>query len=386
MTTRTFRFTVTSTPAASWVPTVGNLASVSLNTLNSQAPTLGGSQTNPAGVMDAWCGMTYAATLGANGSLVLHGGGHDDYPYNEVYRYDVATRLWSRIVEPVYPIFLGPDSYYTDATYAEYYTSTAGSAVHTGKAAADHTYGHTLWLPQGSLGSDAAGYYFSAGNSSQPPGGQRGSAWPHYVPLSAPSWTRGGAAFATGPSYGPALYDSARNRVVLLRSSDFNQSLSLFNCATQTAGTLSVGSPGTRTYYGTAAYDSAADLYMSANVGNVTSGATLQLINPTTGAMKYATLSADPLAGAPAGGWEWVQSWGAWVHYRGSGNVVHTLKKPADAWDGTWTFASQTLSGTALASNANPHYSRFRYVPSLDVFLWASTTANAVQAFRLAQP
>jgi hypothetical protein len=374
-----------ATALPDWLPPRGEIADISLNTLHSQAPILGGTQTNPSGVMDAWCGMTYAESLGAMGSMVLYGGGHADYLYNEVYRYDIATRLWSRIVEPTYPIYIGPDRYYVDATYGEYYTSSAGTSVHVGKPSADHTYGHTLWLPPGSLGSDPAGYYFSAGVDTHVPIASRGSAWPHYVPLSNPTWMRGGAAFGGPPAFGPALYDSARNRVVLMSGFDFNQKLWLFDCATQTASSLSIGSPGTRSYYGTGAYDSDADLYMcaSANFAGDIQGARLQLVNPTSGAMKYATISGDSIVGLGVGGWEWVQSWGAWVYYPGSGSVVFKLQKPSDPWRGVWTMSKREMVGEARAKSAAPHFTRFRYVPVLDCFIWASTTRNPVQAFNV---
>jgi hypothetical protein len=367
-----------------WLPPRGEIADVSLNTLNSQAPIIDGKQTNPSGVMDAWCGMTYAESLGELGSIVIHGGGHADYLYNEVYRYDVATRFWSRLVEPTYPIYMGPDSYYTDSVYGEYYSSASGASLHYGAPSADHTYGHTLWLPPGSLGTDPAGYYFSAGTSSQVPAGQRGSAWPHFVPLSKPKWTRANAAFGTQPGYGPALYDSRRNRVVSMPSADFNQTLQIFNCATQTSGKLAIGGPGTRTYYGTAAYDEEADLYMSANVGNVASGATLQLVNPATGEMKYATIANDMTASLGTGGWEWVQAWAAWVYYPGSGLEVFKLQKPSDPWNGVWTMSKRVMGGVqARAKSAAPHYTRFRYMPALDCFIWASTTKSPVQAFNV---
>ncbi|MEM9191844.1 MAG: DUF2625 family protein, partial [Myxococcota bacterium] len=51
-------------------------------------------------VMRAWCGGAFATQLGAFGSLIAFGGGHADYYGNEVYAFDIATGLWSRVSEP----------------------------------------------------------------------------------------------------------------------------------------------------------------------------------------------------------------------------------------------------------------------------------------------
>ncbi|MCC7404394.1 MAG: hypothetical protein IT288_08345 [Bdellovibrionales bacterium] len=61
----------------SWLPAVGTIADLSLNTLKSQAPIVDGAPTS-ANVVLPWCGMTYAQTYGGLGSIVIYGGGHTD--------------------------------------------------------------------------------------------------------------------------------------------------------------------------------------------------------------------------------------------------------------------------------------------------------------------
>src|SRR6185437_2111437 len=59
-------------------------------------------------------GLVYIPELGPLGSLVGKGGGHTDYAGNEVYAFDLATRLVSRLTDP------NPTLYLDTAALARY--------------------------------------------------------------------------------------------------------------------------------------------------------------------------------------------------------------------------------------------------------------------------
>src|SRR5260221_1308503 len=48
-------------------------------------------------ITEAWNGAVFASRFGASGSMIVFGGGHDDYFGSSVHAFDIATRPWSRI-------------------------------------------------------------------------------------------------------------------------------------------------------------------------------------------------------------------------------------------------------------------------------------------------
>lgn len=50
-----------------------------------------------AAITEAWNGAAYASNCGDSGSMVIFGGGHNDYFGSDVHTFDLATREWQRI-------------------------------------------------------------------------------------------------------------------------------------------------------------------------------------------------------------------------------------------------------------------------------------------------
>jgi hypothetical protein len=48
-------------------------------------------------ITEAWNGAVYASRCGPSGSMIVFGGGHNDYFGSDVHAFDVATREWRRI-------------------------------------------------------------------------------------------------------------------------------------------------------------------------------------------------------------------------------------------------------------------------------------------------
>ena len=50
-------------------------------------------------ITEGWNGAAYASRYGASGSMIVFGGGHNDYFGSDVHAFDLATREWRRIVD-----------------------------------------------------------------------------------------------------------------------------------------------------------------------------------------------------------------------------------------------------------------------------------------------
>jgi len=71
-------------------------------------------------ITEAWNGAVYASRAGPSGSMVVFGGGHDDYFGSDVHAFDVADRQWRRLTTGY--VRGGADQYGAGAVYpdAEY--------------------------------------------------------------------------------------------------------------------------------------------------------------------------------------------------------------------------------------------------------------------------
>ena len=50
-------------------------------------------------ITEAWNGAAYASRYGASGSMIIFGGGHNDYFGSDVHAFDLASRQWRRIAD-----------------------------------------------------------------------------------------------------------------------------------------------------------------------------------------------------------------------------------------------------------------------------------------------
>jgi hypothetical protein len=66
-------------------------------------------------ITEAWNGAVFASRFGPAGSMIVFGGGHDDYFGSDVHAFDLASRQWSRITDGY--IHGDRDSYGTGAVY-----------------------------------------------------------------------------------------------------------------------------------------------------------------------------------------------------------------------------------------------------------------------------
>ena len=71
-------------------------------------------------ITEAWNGAVFASRFGKSGSMVVFGGGHNNYYGSDIHAFDLYTRRWSRIADGF--ISLETDAYGAGAVYpdAEY--------------------------------------------------------------------------------------------------------------------------------------------------------------------------------------------------------------------------------------------------------------------------
>lgn len=89
-------------------------------------------------ITEAWNGAAFASKFGASGSMVVFGGGHNDYFGSDVHAFDLSTRRWSRIFDG-----------YTSGAIHEYGAGAVyPNAIYpNGSPLPPHTYGYVQYDP-----------------------------------------------------------------------------------------------------------------------------------------------------------------------------------------------------------------------------------------------
>src|SRR5437870_6395144 len=126
-------------------------------------------------ITEAWNGAVFASKFGASGSMVLFGGGHDDYFGSDVHAFDLASRQWSRISDGYVsgaPNEYGAGVVYPDAVYPD------------GSPLPPHTYGYVQY---DSVGND---YLLLKGQTELGPH-VKSAPIPHMFNLDSLKWRRG---------------------------------------------------------------------------------------------------------------------------------------------------------------------------------------------------
>jgi hypothetical protein len=126
-------------------------------------------------ITEAWNGAVLATRFGDSGSLIVFGGGHDDYFGSDVHAFDLASREWRRISDGFVhggPEDYGKGAFYPDAEYPD------------GSPLPPHTYGYVQY---DAVGND---YLLLRSNSELGPK-VKAVAIPHMFNLDRRQWRRG---------------------------------------------------------------------------------------------------------------------------------------------------------------------------------------------------
>ncbi|MGH8218645.1 MAG: Kelch repeat-containing protein [Steroidobacteraceae bacterium] len=148
-----------------------------------------------AAITEAWNGSVLATRFGNSGSLVVFGGGHDDYFGSDVHAFDLSRREWRRISDGFTqgcPRDYGSGAFYPNAEYPDH------------SPLPPHTYGYVQYDP---VGND---YLILKGNSELGPK-VKALAIPHIFSLDLRQWRRGPHhALAILNSGGFTTWDASR--------------------------------------------------------------------------------------------------------------------------------------------------------------------------------
>ncbi|MCL2344960.1 MAG: hypothetical protein FWC58_03790 [Desulfobulbus sp.] len=368
-----------------WVPAIGEIVDVSLNTLWDVRSTEANAAMQQQ--VDAWAGASFAKTHGEAGSLIFHTGGHTYFDSNAVYIYDIASRKWSQERPPAKQ-FLDAENYIGDVVTGWMWASAGGIGLQVGEPFAAHTYAWLTWIPPGVLPGGANGFLYTPGRGSMSQPGQKGTQQPHkYAIGSKEPWTFGGSPLSIRPAHSFAFFDELRRRVVYGYGDAISRNLYWVDPSTSAAGTITwpVEDAGMQPYYHVGFHALADDLYLSVRL--TASGLEFNVIDPVAGRRyRPPTLGTAPTGPYPLGdcGVEWVEKWRSMVCFAGT-DTVWTLTAPADPRTGAWQWSSQPLAGTARQF-VTPPFTKFRYIPRLDMFIWPMTHNTPVQGFRIFPP
>jgi hypothetical protein len=385
---------VVDAPAPGWVLAIkpGTWAAVSRNTLADvdpaedpkvnpnypSSPPWNGS-TGQKSVLNAWNGGAFANNVGPLGSLIAFGGGHANYFGNEIYAFDLATQLWSRVTDPF------PGS--RDVLTAYY----AHGEFPDGSPLPPHTYDYVDYHPASRslvLLRGVQQLYVPSGGVSAGP--------PHLFDFTARKWRRGPAPAGPYNSSGWSAYDSSRdvfwvnppNGEAGFRSFDPNA-----RGADGTVGAWSEAYGAKKKGHGdgVAAYDPVNDIVVYTDfASDPTAVYAVDLGDPAAPSVALREGGTPPEL-AKGHGWEWSDLRGSLVYWpRSAGAGVHELRFRGSDWrSGTWTWSPLTDAGNQVVPDPmtvdNGVYSRFRLVRFRDaeIALVVNRVDGPVYAFRM---
>lgn len=320
-----------------------------------------------------WVSGIFAPELGTLGSYVCWGGGHMAGIANIVLRYDLAARVWSSMGTP--------------SSYNESSIDSIG-ALPDGRPAGPHTY-HTLGIRSSANGGGANGSLVSATLPAVDANGNgRMERWWQFN-FATQQWSQfiDATSLRTGQLTFKTMVQEPGSHFWWFGGGDVS------NIARVTqAGVITQYNVGLNTG--------------SAFCGGVVPGARILVLNGTfsshqtwlfnlanieagqTGANASKQIFPSGTPGEGEGSLAWnpdVQGFACIVN--SSPSTVRWLKpaNPANPWDTTWAWASETFSAVGGASAytvENNGRGRFVYAPAIKCHIHASRAENPVQVYR----
>jgi hypothetical protein len=302
-------------------------------------------------VIEEWNGGAFATRYGTKGALITWGGGHRGYLGNEIYAFDLGTLRWIRVTDPV----VNPSC------------NLAEAELQDGSPCSPHNYDYVDYHP----GTNS---FIKLGSASDQNEGGGGSPRVHLFSFDTKQWRRGARkqTFLSGTG-ATSAYDASR---------DVFWYLSAYNIPFAKYDPNANGGAGQWTEYqrywididGNASIDAERDLYVVLEGRSAQRVFAFDLKNPNTPPVQLNTTGDRTPELSKANGFEWdpvTKQFVAWV----GGSQVYTLRAPASGdWrTGQWVWsrvnaaATNTVTPTAPAGVGT--YSRWRYVPGLNIFV-----------------
>ena len=343
-------------------------------------------------ITEAWNGAVFASRFGESGSMILFGGGHDDYFGSDVHAFDLSTRQWSRISDGYVSgraNEYGAGAVYPHAIYPD------------GSPLPPHTYGYVQY---DAIGND---YLLLKGQTELGPD-VKATPIPHMFNLKSLKWRRGpkhpSALLSSG---GWTVWDASR-RILWGHSGDSGNAFIGFSPdgdnGDGTFGSWTTLYPKkieTRADHSAMAMDSMRDIIAVV----VSASNALFAIDPSDPGREIARLSSegDQHVILEYAALEYATNLDQFVYYSANeGPQIYAIKAPAGStWSqlvaGPWTWRSLLNEGNrldpvaqaaALSSygvNVSHTFGRFRVATydQTDVAILVRHTDTPVYAMRL---
>lgn len=362
-----------------WVPAAGTVVDVGLNTVTSVM----GSDTTVAGMFTAWCGDAYSAEYGKYGSILYNGGGHGDRASPVTYRYDIETRLCSKITPDV-SVYYHADTYCADTATGWLWAASDGTDVQVGHPFVMHNYANLIALPSNAMAGDAPnGWLVTLGRGSMPLAGQLQTLATHKLALGVSGvWSFAGAPVTQRNAHAYTLHDTRRSRLIGVNGDNaFATSLLTYDLATGTPGTMPFTGGSYNGYYHIGKYSESLDLYISARW---TGAMAFDVIDPVTAIHTKPTVIGTLPASNYEGAWDWDETHSRMVLLVDADNSAYTLTPTDDPRTDPWLCEKHLLTGTVRThAGSTPAYTRLHHIPSLDAFVWSPAANVPAQMFRI---
>jgi len=345
----------------------GHWAAISLNTVQSLDPCPG--RTCPyslnegqSGVMNDWCGGAFATGFGSMGGLVVWGGGHNGYGGNELYVFNLATRLWERYTEP--------------SNYSASSCNGSTGAYPDGAPCPPHTYAYLGYQPKTNS--------FVTLSVTPNPVGYNCLNIPYLFSFGTKKWKAGAQRnFGTGGDCTGAssAYDPTRDVFWMVPS--YGSNFCKYDPNANTWTNYGSYDPG----WAVPAVDPILDLFVTPAGGGVNAVKVKDLSNPSAAAVTVTTIGDQTLLNAGYKGFDWDPVSGKFVGWV-SGGDVYTLTLPATNWrTAAWVWEKISPAPdntvTPTAPNSNGTYGRWRYAPNVNAFVVVNKTTDAVYMYKL---
>ena len=296
--------------------------------------------TGPAAIMAAWSGGAFDA---ATQSLIVWGGGHQDYYGNEVYAFSLNALSWRMLDQP--------------SSIAAWDKNTP--VLPDSSPSAQHTYDGLAMLPDRKL--------FVAGSSAATPDGSNYRAsW--LFDLASGTWHR--AADFVGSSYGNvAAYDATSGKVYAIST---GTGLQAYDPTTDRWS--GIGPRHIAKLNMTGAIDPKDGLLVA--VG----GGALHAIKLTLGIVSDISSTGDPtVVDGNAPGFVWDSSANLFVGWSGGG-TVYTLDPRHWQWTAYRAAPDNPVTPTPPATNGT--FGRLQYDERTKVFILVNSTQQDVYLYR----
>jgi hypothetical protein len=297
----------------------------------------------PGSIMGAWSGGTFDP-LGD--SLIVWGGGHQDYYGNAVYAFSLQTLTWSMLDNP--SSIAGWDS--------------KGSPIlPDGAPSAQHTYDALAFLP-------GLNEMFVAGSQGATTNGNSyRESWLFNVATG--TW-RQAALYDTASVGGIAAYDPADGLVYAINAQP--NSLRSYNPTTNTWTTI--GRDHLADYHMTGGIDPDANIMVAVGHGY------LQSVSLTTGAITTLSSTGDQtVQNGNAPGFVWDPAAKLFVGWNG-GSTLYALDPQTWQWTTYVAASDNTVTPTAPAANGT--FGRFQYDSADNVFIVVNDVNQDVYVYK----